>query len=839
MCAPAVRSADISSDMPHPSIPTQSPDAPFPASAPTTLSRQDLLALGRSGKPREFLPIAVRALEQVPADLDLRFLLAANCARLGLRTIAAEAIGRLPEAARTDPNVGALAAALERLPDDRVSAAARRAFAETNLAVLRARGLPAAAILDGAWSCWLDRLDAHECFGTTDGNLVRRSGDSDLPPWTHFLLDNRTIATRFCQERLGDGGFFPPPLAIEGLDPPWLFEAAWRTLGRNRVGYAAPITLLQADPLEFLDGLSSCDLAELLGDDRVRVFVGAAASEHWLDDSMGRLEEAALGKAIVTPGTRRRVSPDAQTVTNRWAAAQAEALRKAQTRIAALYAPRDRAWWKRRYDEAAAGGRPLRVLIPTSRYSTFIRHAAEDLADAMRGLGCEAQVALEAPNSRPTPLGQLRWADPFEPDLIVLANYFRRDAGLPFPEEVPWVCWLQDAMEHQFAGREYTDLDFVVGHLHRELRQGTGFPHDRAMPFPVVASERKFHAAPASSERLERFACEVAYVSHQSETPDAFHARCLNERDNSKHAALLAGLRPLVEREALEPLGTSLHNRLQSLTEDAAEATPDGSEGLARYIFRYYALPLADRVLRHQTLDWAAEICASRGWRLRVFGRGWEDHPRFARFAGGEIEHGEDLRACYQAATVHLHSSVNTLVHQRVMECAMSGGLPVGRLTQDVVDETIGAAQREAVLGCDPCTIDPQTGDRTYRVADCPALAGIQPLREWLGLEPSQTELVTAARCDSFRRPDHPLVGGLHAAWLFGDLRTLTIRNEDDLEHVLERAVNEPGWRRAQSMGIAARVGERCTTSAFAARILELVHSSLGPVHAAPEVALV
>ncbi len=813
--------------MPLPSTPTQSPVATSPAAAPTTATRQDLLALGRAGKPREFLPIAVRALEQIPADLDLRFLLAANCAQLGLRTIAAETLDRLPVAAQADPNVKALAAAVENLPDDRVTGEERRAFAEANLAALRARKLPAAEVLDAIWQSWLDRLDTHDCFRTTEGNLVRRSAADDLPAWTHFLTDNRSIAVQFCEQRLGDGGVFPQPLTIEGLDPPWLFETAWRTLAPNRVGYAAPITLLQADPLAFLDGLSVCDLRELLGDNRVRVFVGANASSRWLDDVMGRMEEASLGKAIVTPGTRSRISPDAQAVTNRWSAAQAEALREAQNRIAALYAPRDRAWWKRRYDEATTGGPPLRVLIPTSRYSTYIRHAAEDLAEAMRGLGCDARVAIEAPDSRPTSLGQLRWADPFEPDLIVLANYFRHDAGLPFPEQVPWVCWLQDAMEHQFAEREFNDLDFIVGHLHREIRTREGFPRDRAMPFPVVASARKFHPAPASGALLERFACEVAYVSHQSETPQSFHTRCLTEERNARHAGLLAELRPLIEKEAAEPLGTSLHNRLDALTKDAALATADGTDGLAEYVFRYYALPLADRVLRQQTLGWAVDICERRGWRLRVFGRGWEDHPRFAPSAFGEIEHGEDLRACYQAATIHLHTSVNTLVHQRVMECALSGGLPIGRLTTDTVDESLGAAQREAVLHHTPCNTDPATGDRFYRVADCPALANNIQLREWLGLKSPDTQRVTAAQFISFRRPDHPLVGGMHAAWLFGDLRELTVRTEEDLERIIERAVEEPAWREAQSAGIAARVRERCSTEAFAAQMIELVRKSL------------
>lgn len=801
---------------------------PRPTDRPTTsLSRQDLLGLGRSGRPREFLPIAARALQQIPRDLDLRFLLAAGCAQLGLRTIAAETLAALPEPAQADANVKALTSAVDGLPDDRVSAESRRELAEANLDAIRLRGIGAAAVLDEAWPAWLKRLGSHECFRTSDGNLVRRAAGDDLPHWTAFLTDSRSIAAQFCEQRLGGTEMFPPPLAIEGIDPPWLAEGAWNRLAPNRVGYAAPITLLQADPLEFLDGLSATDLRMVLADDRVRVFVGPDASSRWLEDAIERLDEVAMGMAIATPGVRTRIDPDAQTVTNRWGAAQAEALRQTQTRVAGTYAPRDRAWWAERYAQAETGGEPLRVLIPTSRYSTFIRHASEDLAEAFRSLGCDARVVMEPPNGRPTSVGQLRWADPFEPDLIVLANYFRRDAGLPFPEQVPWVCWIQDAMPHQFNEREFTDLDFVAGHLHTELRAQECFPHDRAMPFPLIASERKFHTAPIDAARREQFACEIAYVSHQSETPGAFHARCVTEESKPEVCRLLEMLRPRVEAEAADPLGESLYNRLRALTGAAVEHTDDGTDALAGYLFRQYALPLADRVVRHQTIGWAASICRRNGWRLRLYGRGWDAHPEFAEHACGEIAHGEDLRACYQAAAIHLHASVNTLVHQRVMECAMSGGLPVGRLTSDAVDESVGYAEREAVLRGTPCGTDSATGAVAYRLADNEPLAAVRPLRDWLGLETPEEYTIAPRKIEAFRKPDHPLSGGIHAAWLFGDLREATVRSEDDLERIVERAVTDAAWREARSAGIAERARERCSTTAFAERVLGLVRRSL------------
>ena len=69
------------------------------APAPRALPRESLLALGRAGKPWEFLPLAVEALAEAP-DPALTLLAASNFARLGLRTAAIELIQSPPEACR-------------------------------------------------------------------------------------------------------------------------------------------------------------------------------------------------------------------------------------------------------------------------------------------------------------------------------------------------------------------------------------------------------------------------------------------------------------------------------------------------------------------------------------------------------------------------------------------------------------------------------------------------------------------------------------------------------------------------------------------------------------------
>ncbi len=103
----------------------------------------------------------------------------------------------------------------------------------------------------------------------------------------------------------------------------------------------------------------------------------------------------------------------------------------------------------------ARGGvnaRPLRVLIPTTRYSTYIQHSSRDIAAAFEAAGCVAQVMIE-PDASTTTLGwaYAREVEAFEPDLVVMVNYPRWHLAGVLPEGLPYACWVQDAMGHLFA----------------------------------------------------------------------------------------------------------------------------------------------------------------------------------------------------------------------------------------------------------------------------------------------------------------------------------------------------------------------------------------------------
>jgi hypothetical protein len=79
---------------------------------------------------------------------------------------------------------------------------------------------------------------------------------------------------------------------------------------------------------------------------------------------------------------------------------------------------------------------------------------------------------------------------------------------------------------------------------------------------------------------------------------------------------------------------------------------------------------LNNALFRHQVIGWLADL----GVDLHLYGKGWEKHPRFARFARGVADNQAQLATIYQASTINLHASPFGSAHQRVFEGLAAGG---------------------------------------------------------------------------------------------------------------------------------------------------------------------
>lgn len=852
---------------------TASPPLPGVVRSPS-LTRDQVIQLGQHGSPWAFAPLALRALGVAPADAGVRFLLAANLAKLLLRTPALEQLAALEgvaPGAASDPQVRALRQAVEGLPRDEVSATERIALARSNVQALAARGVNLHAPL----KAWEQHTRAERWFRGRSGNIVRLVGDvSDPGAWRH-LAEVREAAGQFAAQRLGGGGSeVKGGVVVEGVDPPWLLLAAHEVTGRTEDGFTPRVWVVQADALELLDGLACADLASVIADERVEFRVGPGASERLLADLRASLHALLPSMHIVASTLRERLAPGAGAIMETAGREQAEEQRALLERIRAVYAGRDRAWWSRRFAEGlaaaaaraeagvAAGaerggpggagegvnGGPLRVLVPTYRHSTFVRHSAEDLVAALVRRGIEARVLMEEDDhSCMNTSAYGRAVAAFEPDLFIVINYPRVAIGAIIPENVPYVCWVQDAMPHLFtreAGGAFGPLEFLAGHTSSELFERFGYPRERALRIPVVASEEKFSADPVPAALRKEHECELAYVSHHGETPGEMAQRLMREANDARVARCVARIAEQLPAEIEALSRPESRGRIVACVRRAAADFFGGAEGgldarAESSLVHGCALRLADRMLRHQMLAWADAVCERRGWRFRLYGKGWERHPSLARRAQPPLEHGLALRASYQAAAAHLHGTIHWNLHQRVTECILSGGVPLIRLKRDDMQIPYfwTLAQLAATEGApaESAEADGELRAGRYVAADHPAL-----VRYWLQLQ----RLGFGGEVTAVLEP-HPLTIRLatetvehlalneETAWLAGDMALTGFSTEADLEARLAALVERPALRSDISRGMRRRAARSLTYGGALTRLLNFITEALGRPDAA------
>ncbi|HYE02565.1 MAG TPA: hypothetical protein VD963_04950, partial [Phycisphaerales bacterium] len=718
---------------------------------------------------------------------------------------------------------------------------ARESMCRHNLAALAPGHPEAHRLLEGAFAEWARLRAGQQWLRDATGNVLRRTG-----PAGAFLrlADDRGAVARLALPSAETEGRSAPWL-VDGLCPPWLFARLSAERPRRPDGHQPAITLVQADPLEFLDALAMADLAEHLRCPRLRLFVGPDALGRAQADLHDRPDHHLDGYAVATPGTvagaRSGAGQGVEQVLRGAATLQHERLARLGARVDALYQGRDPAWWARRYQQAGAQGPPLRVLILSCRYTTFVRHSGHDLADALARLGCSVRVLMEPDDS--THLSASAYLSAvldFEPDLAICVNYHRQAFAGSLPAALPFVCWIQDAMAHLFteaAGKALGPLDFTIGHLYPELFAPFRYPRARTLAVPVVACARKFAPAGPRAPARRDLACDVAYVSHQSQTPEALHAQLLAGTRATPGqegvARLLGTLEPGVrEVAARASLGLPVRELealvSRELTRARGGQTPPAQDVIT--LVKQYAEPLAERIVRHQTLAWAADAARRRGWSLKIFGRGWEDHPSLSEFAAEPLEHGDELRAGYQAAGVHLHMSLRATLHQRVLECVLAGGRPICRfLLADL------HACKEWLLGRVVASGAPPTERRAdgaigYAIANHPELLRLASLRQRFGLPIEAVLWLTPARLEAARRPGGVPDPGSLSIYLLGESEEAFFAGPEELERRIAAALERPASARARSALARDRVIASATYDSVAASLLGMIRRELAEI---------
>ena len=630
---------------------------------------------------------------------------------------------------------------------------------------------------------------------TSDGRLV-----NELPCTLPAARAAATVAT------LCPAGAVTEPVLVAGEDQGWLWDQLYRLPCRSHPGHRPPLYFVVADLERLWVLLHVQDWRDLLADERVRLFAGPAAI-----DNLGR--SLAMDGGVLWPMRWVTVDPAVWPAGVTFDDLQRRALVERDRAVIALTAPATAG-------EAAAvvarlaSSRPLRVLGFTSRYTTFVQHSMRDWLAAFEGLGHETRLVIEsADHESATPLTVAAACGAFGPDLVVMIDHYRGETpGLP--PHVPVVMWVQDRLPNIFrpaAGAAQGPLDFCMGFGRLHLSGTCGYPAERFMSCPVGTNVERFAVGPPTAGEMARFGCDVAYVSHATATADDLVADLCRQSPPPFAPLLAEVLRRMRAHYAADAriLSDVLLRRLLAAAEGATGVAVSAASRADLLVF--LGQRVNNALVRHDALLWLADA----GVDLRLYGNGWDRHPRLARFARGVADNQTDLSAIYRCSAVNLQVTPFGAVHQRVLDGLSAGGFFLARWNQG---DSMGVPYRHIWAWCQANGV---TDDADFRRRAPAAVAAL--IRRVDDLQGFDTAAEGVSLFDAVRTLADGDFGQLGDSLWGDDYGRIAFGTGEELRRKVAAALADPAGRAEVAGRMRAVVAERFSYRQITRRLLTMV----------------
>jgi hypothetical protein len=598
-----------------------------------------------------------------------------------------------------------------------------------------------------------------------------------VTPLPHTLLP---LSARELIAKLYPSGSCNQPVMVAGEDMGWLWNGIYQLPCQAAAapGHRPPLFFLMKDIERLWVILHVHDWRVLLADGRVRLFVG--------DDCFDRFRRSLAADAgCPWPRLSVRVDPSL------WSGSPTldEILTQARTRTEQgllRYTEQFRLAYAGASPESIGArfrsGQGLKILGITSRFTTFLQYSMRDWLASFQRLGHQTRLVIEEHDHEfCNPQTIARSCAEFQPDLVVIIDHYRRELG-GLPERVPVAMWVQDALPNIFrrqAGAAQGPLDYCLGFARLRMIHEFGYPADRYMPAIVGCDELRFQRRELSPAEQTEFGCDVSFVSHASATAESLLKTEIDRAGSPDATRLLRAifdpLMAVYDAGGIVTEPIQIRRMIDLALRQTKTSLPDGE---MPKLMELFVQRINNALFRHQSLHWLAEM----GVNLRLYGRGWENHPQLSRFARGIADNANQLPLIYAASRISLQISPHGAVHQRVMEGLACGGFfLIRRCPGDLLE------RRFQVLW-NWCVSRNITTDSELRNAAEPQIAAaISQVADELQLDPFAE--------------DQPFVETLRASAESGYLRSAGVIWGEDYDAVAYGSANELRAKVARFLG--------------------------------------
>ncbi len=341
------------------------------------------------------------------------------------------------------------------------------------------------------------------------------------------------------------------------------------------------------------------------------------------------------------------------------------------------------------------GTRKPKLMMPTHLTSNVVQHSTRSTCKAFENLNWDIEI-IEIEREL-TPWRLVKRINEFKPDIIVNINHLRTEGKNIdcYPPNLMYLTWIQDEMpsvNNSEIGKKWTDMalkidkntnaerkrDLIIGYA-TSLTQ-FGYPENRLKELSMIVDTNTFKPVEVTKEDKEKYDCEICFASNRGKDTR------LTVKDDILPTLAEFGFTEEYLLEIHDDLwkfyreGQVLKSSLEVgtyLLEDKkfVNIVKDLSSDDKNKINTIFQWQMNDMIYRHLVLEWCDEL----GVKMNLYGQGWNENSKFAKYAKGKIEHGHELNKVYQCAKFALHLNSVEGNHQRLYEIISSGATPLTR----------------------------------------------------------------------------------------------------------------------------------------------------------------
>ncbi len=339
-----------------------------------------------------------------------------------------------------------------------------------------------------------------------------------------------------------------------------------------------------------------------------------------------------------------------------------------------------------------------RLLMPTHATSTVVQYSARDTCAAFEKIGWETEILRVERDLSPWRVAKL--INEYKPHLLIFINHLRTEDREIYPENLMFITWVQDSVtliNNKDTATEWNDLaqglnpltnkprmrDLIIGYVEPILKYN--YDADLLYQTGMIVDTDIFKKNEHNDKYSDKFRCDLCFASNHGKPTEVVIEEdllpvvgkfgitldILSEMHDELWRYYRAGKTCINYRE--------LELRLNTVTEFNSiyeQLSLDDQDSIMQDLF----WKLNDNIYRHVVLEW----CDDLGLKLNLYGRGWETHSRFNKYACGVVEHGAELSAAYSCADYCLHLNCNERDHQRIQEIKACGGTIISRRSKAI-----------------------------------------------------------------------------------------------------------------------------------------------------------